>query len=105
MCEFSEGPFADLGMDAMDVHGLRLPDDDQNGYGIECGLGFCNLIKASGGKVSRTDIRHLNELRTANMGVGRFSRKKLRSRLCDIIQELRGFLTRQNLHDVRKTLG
>jgi hypothetical protein len=106
MCEFSEGPFSDCGMDAMHVSGFRLPGDEQSGYGIECGLGFCNLIKASGGRVSRTDIRHLNELRTADMGVVRFSRKKVKkSRLCDILQELRSFLTRQTSTTVRKTFG
>jgi len=87
------------------VHGIRL-NGDPFFYGLDAGFGELTLTKRAADKdgrgyvVDTTDVRHLKEIATDNMGTIVISRRRLKTGLPESLRRLRAFLAEQAEGDI-----
>jgi len=93
------------------MSGIRIPGDEDHFYGIQVGINECELLKiavGSDGKgktIEREDIRHLQELETANMGTIKIRKRRAASRLLPELKSIKAYLVSVDGEYVEKTLS
>jgi len=83
------------------THGHRLAGDPDHAYGIDTGIGVCDLKKwglddrGRGVLLETVDCRQLKEIETAKEGTVVIKKRKIKANLGKSFAELQAFLERQ----------
>jgi len=104
-----DGPYAEMGGSGM-IGGIQIGGDGFY-YCIEGGLGKCLLKKQGrrpdgwGFDAEIRDIRDVETIQTDNMGTIKIYKKKKRTRVKDVLLQLKEFLSTNSDETVTKVLG